>query len=66
MRVWLPFWLFVVVSWLAVGFYSFIAGSSDCHVSGTCAADRTVAGFAVLLIPAQALLAAYLKHRRSD
>lgn len=39
MRVWLLFWLFVAVSWLAVGSYIFIAGWSDCYVSGTCAAD---------------------------
>ena len=66
MRVWLLFWLFVVVSWLAVGFYVFLMGWASCHVTGTCAVDRAVTMLAVLLMPAQVLLAVYLKQRQSD
>jgi hypothetical protein len=66
MRKWTLFWLFVVVSWMAVVFYLFISGWSPCAVTGTCIADRVVAVLALLLMPAQVLLAVYLKHRRAD
>ena len=66
MRTWLLFWLFVVVSWTAVGFYLFISGWAPCEVTGTCVADTGVVLIALLLMPAQVLLAVYLKQRRSD
>lgn len=66
MRTWLLFWLFVVVSWIAVGFYLFISGWAPCAVTGACVADRFVVLLALLLTPAQVLLAVYLKQRRSE
>lgn len=66
MRVWLFFWLFVVVSWAAVGFYLFTSGWAACGVTGTCIADGAVVVVALLLMPCQVLLAVYLKQRRSD
>jgi hypothetical protein len=66
MRTWLLFWLFVVVSWMVVAFYFFISGWAPCVVTGTCLADGFVAALAILLMPAQVLLAAYLKQRRAD
>ena len=66
MRTWLLFWLFVVVSWTAVVFYLFISGWAPCTVTGTCIQDGLVVGLALFLMPAQVLLAVYLKQRRAD
>jgi uncharacterized membrane protein (DUF485 family) len=66
MRIWTLFWLFVVVSWSAVGFYLFISGWTSCAVTGTCITDGFVVLLALLLMPAQVLLAVYLKQRRVD
>ena len=66
MRTWLLFWLFVVVSWTAVGFYLFISGWASCRETGTCISDGFVVVLALLLMPAQVLLAVYLKQRRAD
>jgi hypothetical protein len=61
--IWLFFWLFVVASWAVLGFYFFIAGWSSCQATGTCTLDRIVIVVALLLMPAQVLLAVYLKQR---
>lgn len=66
MRTWLLFWLFVIVSWTAVGLYLLISGWAPCAESGTCIADGVVVALALLLMPAQVLLAVYLKQRRAD
>jgi hypothetical protein len=66
MRTWLPFWLFVVVSWAAVGFYLLISGWAPCTVTGTCVADAVVVVLALLLMPVQVLLAVYRKQPRAD
>ena len=66
MRSWLLFWLFVIVSWTAVGFYLFISGWAPCKVTGTCVVDGIVVVTALLLMPVQVLLAVHLKHRRAD
>lgn len=66
MRTWLLFWLFVILSWTAVGFYLFISGWAPCAVTGTCVADGVVVVLALVLMPAQVLLALYLKQRRAD
>ena len=63
---WVLFWIFVPVSWVAVGFYVFISGWSPCEDSGTCVLDTAVALLALLLMPVQILLAVYLKQRRSS
>ena len=63
MRTWLLYWLFVIVSWSVVGFYVFISGWAPCEESGTCVAFGLVAAIALLLMPAQVLIAAYLKQR---
>jgi hypothetical protein len=60
------FWLFVVVSWTAIGFYLFISGWAPCAVTGTCITDGIVVVLALLLMPAQVLLAVYLTQRRAD
>lgn len=66
MRRWMLFWLFVIVSWMAVGFYSFISGWARCTVTGTCVTDGIVVVLAMLLMPAQVALAVYLKQHRAD
>jgi hypothetical protein len=65
MRTWLLFWVFVVASWVAVAFYLFISGWAACSETGTCFTDRAVVVLALVLMPAQVLLAVYLKQRRS-
>lgn len=66
MHTWTLFWLFVIVSWAAVGFYLFISGWAPCALTGTCVVDGVVVLIALLLMPAQVLLAVYLKQRRAD
>lgn len=63
---WVLFWLFVLVSWGAVGSYVFFAGWSSCEVRGACGMDRFVSVLLWTLMPAQGLLAAYLKQRSAD
>jgi hypothetical protein len=63
---WVTFWLFVVVSWPAVGFYMFIAGGASCKLTGHCLLDGIVLWFAIALLPLQALIAVYLKQRSSN
>lgn len=66
MRPWLLFWLFVIISWTAVGFYLLVSGWAPCAKSGTCVVDGFVMVLALLIMPTQVLLAVYLKQRRSD
>ena len=66
MRKWLLFWLFVAVSWIAVAFYLFISDWAPCSVTGTCITDGVVIALALLLMPAQVLIAVYLKQRHAD
>jgi hypothetical protein len=62
MLVWIAFWAFVVVSWAIAGFYFFIAGWSSCEATSSCVVDRFAGIAALLLMPAQVLLAVYLKQ----
>ena len=60
--IWTGFWVFVVVSWAAAGFFWFIAGWSPCQATGSCSADRIIGVLTVLLMPIQVLLAVWLKQ----
>ena len=59
----MAFWAFVLVSWAAAGFYWFIAGWSSCEATSSCETDQVVAMLTLLLMPAQVLLAVWLKQR---
>ena len=61
--IWLLFWVFFVVSWIMVLGYAFFAGWSSCEVRLACVADYAVGLLLWLLLPAQGLTAALIKHR---
>jgi hypothetical protein len=62
--IWIAFWAFVIASWAAAGFYWFIAGWSSCQSTGSCANDQMVGALTLLLMPAQVLIAVWLKQRQ--
>jgi hypothetical protein len=63
---WVLFWLFVLLSWGGILFYTMFASLSPCEVRGSCAIDGLVSVLIWTLMPAQAFLAAYLKQRDAD
>lgn len=64
--IWIAFWTFVIISWAAAGFYFFIAGWNSCESTGSCSTDMAVGLLTLLLMPAQVLLAVWLKHRQNE
>lgn len=60
---WIAFWLFVIFSWAAAGFYFLISGGSSCEPRDTCTQDTAVSILTVLLLPGQVLVFVLLRHR---
>ena len=64
--IWIAFWAFVTVSWAASGFYWFIAGWTSCQSTGSCSTEAVIGVVTLLLLPAQVLLAVWLKQHQID
>jgi|GEM_PF-2921192 hypothetical protein len=65
-RAALEWTVFVVVSiviWLSAALYLFIAGGVSRKVTGTCVRDGAVVVAILLMLPAQAATAAWLRSR---
>jgi hypothetical protein len=63
--VWTIFGIFVILSWSSAILFLFIAGHSPCGEIGTCTSDRIVGIAILLLLPAQAGIAAWIRFRMS-
>jgi hypothetical protein len=63
---WALFAVFCLISWVAAGWYLFIAGWAPCGTTGHCTLDGIVSVGIFLLIPVQAAAAAYLRYRERD
>jgi hypothetical protein len=55
-----------VLSWVVAGLFVLIAGGASCQVTGRCTSDGIAFIFVLALLPAQALIAAYLRQRSLD
>lgn len=63
---WIMFFTACGVAWLLAFGFIFLSGSTACEVAATCTRDRVIGVMILLMLPAQAALAAYLRSRERD
>lgn len=63
---WTAFVLISIALWLAAGLFLFIVGGVSCKITETCLRDRFVAFAILLLLPAQAATATWLRSRQRN